>query len=32
LGNPPYSGESANITADDFLAPYKKEPGGGGIN
>jgi predicted helicase len=28
LGNPPYSGESANITADDFLAPYKKEPGG----
>ncbi|MDR0786215.1 MAG: N-6 DNA methylase, partial [Treponema sp.] len=28
LGNPPYSGESANSTADDFLAPYKKEPGG----
>ena len=28
LGNPPYSGESANITDDDFLAPYKKEPGG----
>jgi predicted helicase len=28
LGNPPYSGESANITADDFLANYKKEPGG----
>jgi predicted helicase len=27
LGNPPYSGESANITADDFLAPYKLEPG-----
>jgi predicted helicase len=28
LGNPPYSGESANITSDEFLAPYKKEPGG----
>ncbi|MDR0409059.1 MAG: hypothetical protein LBH18_01480, partial [Spirochaetaceae bacterium] len=28
LGNPPYSGESANITSDDFLLPYKKEPGG----
>jgi predicted helicase len=28
LGNPPYSGESANITAPDFLSPYKKEPGG----
>jgi len=28
LGNPPYSGESENITADDFLAEYKKEPGG----
>ncbi|GHV95692.1 DNA methyltransferase [Spirochaetia bacterium] len=28
LGNPPYSGESANITSNDFLAPYKKEPGG----
>ncbi|MDR1985475.1 MAG: hypothetical protein LBP88_00705, partial [Treponema sp.] len=28
LGNPPYSGESANSTADDFLADYKKEPGG----
>jgi predicted helicase len=28
LGNPPYSGESANITGDEFLAPYKKEPGG----
>jgi predicted helicase len=28
LGNPPYSGKSANITADDFLAPYKKDPGG----
>jgi predicted helicase len=28
LGNPPYSGESANFTSDEFLAPYKKEPGG----
>ena len=28
LGNPPYSGESANFTDDEFLAPYKKEPGG----
>jgi predicted helicase len=28
LGNPPYSGESANITSEEFLAPYKKEPGG----
>ncbi|MDR0637394.1 MAG: N-6 DNA methylase [Spirochaetaceae bacterium] len=28
LGNPPYSGESANITAGNFLAAYKKEPGG----
>jgi len=28
LGNPPYSGESANFTKDEFLAPYKKEPGG----
>jgi len=28
LGNPPYSGESANFTTDEFLAPYKKEPGG----
>jgi hypothetical protein len=26
LGNPPYSGESSNQTADDFLAEYKKEP------
>ncbi|MDR0472417.1 MAG: hypothetical protein LBH43_01930, partial [Treponema sp.] len=28
LGNPPYSGESANFTKEDFLAHYKKEPGG----
>jgi predicted helicase len=28
LGNPPYSGESANINSEEFLAPYKKEPGG----
>jgi predicted helicase len=28
LGNPPYSGESANITSEEFLTPYKKEPGG----
>jgi len=28
LGNPPYSGESANFTSEEFLAPYKKEPGG----
>jgi predicted helicase len=28
LGNPPYSGESANFTKDDFLAAYKMEPGG----
>jgi predicted helicase len=28
LGNPPCSGESANITADDFLVLYKKELGG----
>jgi predicted helicase len=28
LGNPPYSGESANATVDAFLAAYKKEPGG----
>jgi predicted helicase len=28
LGNPPYSGESANFTKEEFLAPYKKEPGG----
>jgi predicted helicase len=28
LGNPPYSGESANLTSEEFLAPYKKEPGG----
>ncbi|MDR2490481.1 MAG: hypothetical protein LBD20_03655, partial [Spirochaetaceae bacterium] len=28
LGNPPYSGESANTTADDFLSAYKREPGG----
>ena len=28
VGNPPYSGESANSTPPDFLAPYKKEPGG----
>jgi len=28
LGNPPYSGESANYTPYDFLEPYKKEPGG----
>jgi predicted helicase len=28
LGNPPYSGESANITSVEFLAPYKKKPGG----
>jgi predicted helicase len=27
LGNPPYSGESANFTSEEFLAPYKKEPG-----
>ncbi|GHU92116.1 DNA methyltransferase [Spirochaetia bacterium] len=26
LGNPPYSGESSNKTADDYLAEYKKEP------
>jgi predicted helicase len=28
LGNPPYSGESANFTKDDFLAAHKMEPGG----
>ncbi|MCL2410113.1 MAG: N-6 DNA methylase [Treponema sp.] len=28
LGNPPYSGESANKTSEDFLEAYKKEPGG----
>jgi predicted helicase len=28
LGNPPYSGESSNFTPEEFLAPYKKEPGG----
>jgi predicted helicase len=28
LGNPPYSGESANFTKEEFLAGYKKEPGG----
>jgi predicted helicase len=30
LGNPPYSGKSANFTSEEFLAPYKKEPGGKG--
>ncbi|MHB9295351.1 N-6 DNA methylase [Pillotina sp. SPG140] len=28
LGNPPYSGESANATKEEFLSAYKKEPGG----
>jgi predicted helicase len=28
IGNPPYSGESANSTKEEFLQPYKKEPGG----
>ena len=28
LGNPPYSGESANFTKEEFLEAYKKEPGG----
>ncbi|WP_059369378.1 type ISP restriction/modification enzyme [Treponema endosymbiont of Eucomonympha sp.] len=28
LGNPPYSGESENQTAEAFLQAYKKEPGG----
>jgi predicted helicase len=27
IGNPPCFSKSANITAEDFLAPYKKEPG-----
>jgi predicted helicase len=28
IGNPPYSGESANSTKAEFLQSYKKEPGG----
>jgi predicted helicase len=28
IGNPPYSGESANFTKEEFLRSYKKEPGG----
>ncbi|MDR2632358.1 MAG: N-6 DNA methylase [Treponema sp.] len=28
IGNPPYSGESANCTKEEFLQAYKKEPGG----
>jgi predicted helicase len=28
LGNPPYSGESANTTKKEFLEAYKKDPGG----
>ena len=28
LGNPPYSGESANFSKEEFLEAYKKEPGG----
>jgi predicted helicase len=28
IGNPPYSGESANATKEEFLQSYKKEPGG----